>query len=244
MNDAGDPPRWLEGADPPSDAVRELLAAAPRIPTLPAAVRAQSAAHVARLVAAGSTSGLWFLGRHWSRGGLLGGTGAVGAASALIAALVISHPWAPAPSGGASHAVTAPRLPAPLPAPPVTTPPAVTAPVVVTAPTVEPPSAVRAHARARAASPPASLEEEHAMLSRSHQALARGAPREALALVRAHAHAYPHGQFNQEREYLTIRALAALGQHRQVRARAAAFVARYPEGIYIRDVRALLENSP
>ena len=53
---------------------------------------------------------------------------------------------------------------------------------------------------------------------------------------------FPHGRLVQEREVLAIDCLAALGEGEAARARAAAFLARFPVSPYAAHVRPFAER--
>ncbi|MGE3634017.1 MAG: hypothetical protein AB7P00_29220 [Sandaracinaceae bacterium] len=69
-------------------------------------------------------------------------------------------------------------------------------------------------------------------------ALNRGLTEDALDALARHRAAHPHGTLTEEREALTVQALAAAGQPARARQEAAVFLARYPDSIYAESVRA------
>jgi outer membrane protein assembly factor BamD (BamD/ComL family) len=77
----------------------------------------------------------------------------------------------------------------------------------------------------------AQVAEERLLLDGARSAFASGDYDKALAELRRHGARFPTGVLAEEREALTVRALAALGNTREADARARAFVAKYPESI-------------
>jgi hypothetical protein len=80
---------------------------------------------------------------------------------------------------------------------------------------------------------------EVSLLGRAQQALATD-PGGALALTVEHARAFPRGTLAQEREFIAIQALEALGRHPEAVARAARFRANYPSSAHLRRLDPLL----
>ncbi|HEY3256485.1 MAG TPA: hypothetical protein VGJ91_21145 [Polyangiaceae bacterium] len=83
------------------------------------------------------------------------------------------------------------------------------------------------------------LAIESALLERARSAL-RGAPSEALALVREHAERFPRGQLAAERALIEIDALQRLGRDQEARSLAQAWLARTHDDLYVERVRQLL----
>jgi hypothetical protein len=69
---------------------------------------------------------------------------------------------------------------------------------------------------------------ESALLRRAHRALRAGDPHGALAILDAHAQAFPSGQMLEDRLTLRIEALCAAGDRSQARAEATAMRRRFP----------------
>jgi hypothetical protein len=69
---------------------------------------------------------------------------------------------------------------------------------------------------------------ESALLRRAHRALRAGDPQGALAILDAHAQAFPSGQMLEDRLTLRIEALCAAGDRSQARAEAIAMRRRFP----------------
>jgi hypothetical protein len=72
----------------------------------------------------------------------------------------------------------------------------------------------------------------------------RGAPDDALASLEQHRTRFPHGDLEEEREALAIKALAKAGQPGAARARAAAFRARFPQSLFADGVASDLGQNP
>jgi hypothetical protein len=161
-----------------------------------------------------------------------------------------------ATSGAALHATfTGPVVPAssqPAPAAKVTTAPPRVAPAA-SIPTVEPdalPPAPSASARTaeppRSAPPPAAssaIAEEQSLLDRARTLLARGDPEAALAPLATHARRFPAGVLAEEREALSIQALARSGRVHEAEARAARFRREYPSSLMAAAVDDALRET-
>jgi hypothetical protein len=80
-------------------------------------------------------------------------------------------------------------------------------------------------------------------LAQSEQLLA-SQPGETLRLVREGDAHFPRGYFQQERRYLEVMALFALGRRGEARARAYWFLRDYPAGPYRRKIELTLQQSP
>jgi len=81
-------------------------------------------------------------------------------------------------------------------------------------------------------------------LDRARSALARGDGDQALAALGEHARVHPGSALVEEREALFIKSLIAAGDVSTVRARAAAFAARYPHSLFLPSIRAALSKNP
>ncbi len=68
-----------------------------------------------------------------------------------------------------------------------------------------------------------------ALSSKARTALLRGRAGDALTLARKHEATFPRGGLAEDRDFLIVSALHELGQADAARAKAAAFVARYPK---------------
>ena len=91
--------------------------------------------------------------------------------------------------------------------------------------------AVASAASSVAVSPSERIAAERLLLDDARSAFASGDYPKALLLLRRHGERFPAGVLAEEREALTVRALAALGKNDEADARARAFVAKYPESI-------------
>jgi hypothetical protein len=98
-------------------------------------------------------------------------------------------------------------------------------------------------ARARLAAPADADVVAEAALLEGVRATLPAEPRAALERLRAYAARFPRGALAQEAELLSIEAFAALGDHREVRARSARFLRLHPTSAHARRVRALDAGS-
>jgi hypothetical protein len=100
------------------------------------------------------------------------------------------------------------------------------------------------HQTSRSAQVPAVTELE--LIAKAERVL-RSKPAEALRILEQHARLFPVGHLGQEREVLTIEALARSGQGERARARAAYFPQTYPNSPHAprvaRTLRALGADS-
>lgn len=119
---------------------------------------------------------------------------------------------------------------------PVAVPPE-PAPATPLSPTIVAPTAPRPVARSPRSPAPTeptitddtdALVIESALLRRAHRALRAGDPHAALAILDAHAQAFPSGQMLEDRLTLRIEALCAAGDRPQARAEASAMRRRFP----------------
>ncbi len=117
---------------------------------------------------------------------------------------------------------------------------ALTAPIVLSAPR---PSTAASHVHPGAASSspdaPSALWKESVSLGDARTKLAAGDPRGALDEVTRLGVEFPHGRLVQEREVLEMDSLSALGDIDAARARARAFLDRFPSSPYLAHVRQL-----
>ena len=86
------------------------------------------------------------------------------------------------------------------------------------------------------------LAEESRMVLEARNALRSGDPGAALRLLEAARIAFPDGGLVQEREALTIEALARSGQREVASRRAEAFLRDYPKSPHAADVRRSIVN--
>lgn len=92
-----------------------------------------------------------------------------------------------------------------------------------------------------AAFPADAPDAESRRVAEARRLLRSGRGREALAALDAVARDFPSGALAQEREALAIEALRGSGRVAEARARAAAFLARYPVSPHASSVRRALE---
>ncbi|WP_437337585.1 hypothetical protein [Sorangium sp. So ce394] len=241
-----DPKRWKqEGGGAPLGA-RELLLAASRPRPMTSAELARTAARVAPLATsagAGATVPMWIKGIFLAVGLGAGGAGLYAAlddgrsAAAPLTDLPLEQLFSSARGG----------LPAAAPPP---------APEPAPAPAAEPAPAPVArreaprNARPAAPAPDAiaavdndDLVRESNLVDQSRAALAQD-PAAALAALARHEADFPKGRLAEEREFIAIRALMRLGRADEARARAAAFVARYPSSSFAEPVRRIVSATP
>jgi hypothetical protein len=129
--------------------------------------------------------------------------------------------------------------PAPTPAPSVTPEPEPAPPPPSQAPAPSPPPP------SPPPSPPrADLAAERALLERARESLlASDAPR-ALVTLNDHARRFPRGQLAEEREALTILALARSNQPERARTRAERFLTAHPQSLHRAVVESALKELP
>ncbi|MCA9579600.1 MAG: outer membrane protein assembly factor BamD, partial [Myxococcales bacterium] len=101
---------------------------------------------------------------------------------------------------------------------------------------------VAGNAPTEAAARDEALADENALITRAQSALARGRAAEALTALREHQRRFPGGRFVEEREAMTIQAMARTGQVDAARTRAERFYARYPNSLLTRAVRAAVRE--
>ena len=73
--------------------------------------------------------------------------------------------------------------------------------------------------------------------------LAVGRGEDALDLLRTHQARFPHGRLSEEREVLTIRALASEGRTADAAERARRFEQMYPDSLFVPAVRAVTAGA-
>jgi hypothetical protein len=88
------------------------------------------------------------------------------------------------------------------------------------------------------------LAREEVLLVAARRALAAGHPDDALARLSAHERVYPDSVFTEEREAMSVNALAQSGRHDEARARAALFERRFPRSMLLSSVRAAVDAIP
>ncbi|WP_437940599.1 hypothetical protein [Sorangium sp. So ce341] len=247
-----DPKRWKqEGGGAPLGA-RELLLAASRPRPMTSAELARTAARVAPLATsagAGATVPMWIKGIFLAVGLGAGGAGLYAALDDGRSAAPVA-PLADLPleqlfssARGGLPAAAPPPAPEPAPAP---------APAPAAEPAPAPVARREAPRNARPATPAPDaiaavdnddLVRESNLVDQSRAALAQD-PAAALAALARHEADFPRGRLAEEREFIAIRALMRLGRADEARARAAAFVARYPSSSFAEPVRRIVSAAP
>ncbi|WP_437513248.1 tetratricopeptide repeat protein [Sorangium sp. So ce1099] len=247
-----DPRRWIQDGGGAPQGARELLLAASRPRPMTSAELARTAARVAPLgkaAGAGTTLPMWVKGLFVAVGLGLGGAGLYatldgdpGGAASTAPPVLTDLPLEQLLSrsrGGVPVAAPAQVAPAPEAAPDVEAPrPAA------------PPARREAPRNTRPAAPaPAAPIDSDALLRESNlidraRAAATQNPEAALAAVGEHQREFPAGRLAEEREYVAIRALMRLGRVDEARARADAFLARYPSTSYADRVRRAVGAAP
>ena len=101
-----------------------------------------------------------------------------------------------------------------------------------------------ASTRARSPAHDADLAQERALLEVARTALARGQDEAALRSLDEHATRFPNGRLTEEREVLTVQALASSGRVAEARDRAARFRSAFPQSILLPAVDAALVPIP
>lgn len=226
---------WLDSADPTLREERALLrrlgAEQPPVGSVErgwAALAAEigvegagiAAGHAAlKHSAAGVKWALW--GKAAAVVGLAGGVAFTGTQ------LLQSEPAVVAPP--VAHA---PRAPAAAPSP------VVAPPVVPEAAPAEPAASLD---KPRAPAAGSTLAEEGKLLGKARQLVQAGRTHEALELLQSSAQRYPRSVLSQEREVLTIEALAASGAASVAKQRARRFLERYPASPYVDRLQRFAE---
>ncbi|AGP35604.1 hypothetical protein [Sorangium cellulosum] len=244
-----DPKRWKqEGGGAPLGA-RELLLAGSRPRPMTSAELARTAARVAPLATsagAGATVPMWIKGIFLAVGLGAGGAGLYaalddGRSAAGSVAPLTDLPLEQLFSSARGGLPAAAPPPAPEPAP---------APAAEPAPAPVARREAPRNARPAAPAPDAiaavdndDLVRESNLVDQSRAALAQD-PAAALAALARHEADFPRGRLAEEREFIAIRALMRLGRADEARARAAAFVARYPSSSFAEPVRRIVSATP
>ena len=241
-----DPVRWQQGGGAPGG-LDALLRRAPGPRAMSAAERARTAARVAQVpVGLGAGAG-WAA---WAKGiAVAAGLGVAGLAGYELAH---DHPTS----------IVAPlqRLPLSRLRPVRLTPPAhieEAAPEAPSSPAApDPPAASIARGQPRSlghAAPPLDstapapdadeLLREAELLEKARADISRD-PASSLRSLDQHREGFGDGQLTAERELLAIDALARQGRSAEARARAAAFLARFPSSPYADRVRRIVGTNP
>ena len=93
----------------------------------------------------------------------------------------------------------------------------------------------------RQAAASSTLAEEGKLLAKARQLMQSGQVSPALELLQSSAQRYPKSVLSQEREVLTIEALAASGAAPAARQRAQRFLERYPASPYLARLQRFVE---
>jgi hypothetical protein len=168
-----------------------------------------------------------------------------GAASGVAGYAAVEHARhvrqaAPAAAAPSSPAPSAPEAPGPAPTvsvPTLNVPAAPPAASVAPATTTVTPASPPQHAEPNE---DAELSAERGQLEVARTALARGQAAAALTVLHADAAARPRGRLAEERDSMTIQALALAGRTDEARARAASFTRRYPRSLFLPIVQAAI----
>lgn len=88
---------------------------------------------------------------------------------------------------------------------------------------------------------PTSIEasSETQLIDSAREALAHGAPHDAMLFLMNHERRFPNGTLAEEREFLAISALRAEGRTDRARERASRFVSQFPQSAYVSRIRDL-----
>jgi TolA-binding protein len=216
------PVRWLEASgDAPSGAADLLSAAAPP-PVFSDAVRYRLAVGVAKTAVLPATS-LW--SSLLVKGALVA---TIGGASGFVVHAA-SRPAAPvAPVSAPAHAPAAVAEQQP------------DAPVAVEAlPTLLLPTALPADRAPRLKLDPRLQEVELLEQARS---LVGSNPAGALKLTAEHSRDFPKGRLGAEADLIAAQSLLAMGKVTAAKQRAKASLSRYPNGLYARQLREIVEQ--
>ncbi len=240
-----DPVRWKQGGGAPGD-LDALLRRAPGPRAMSAAERARTAARVAQVpVALGAGAG-WAA---WAKGiAVAAGLGVAGLAgyelahdhSTSIVAPLQRLPFAAPPR--AAHAAGSPRGGSAL----VARVPAVPDPPSSSIARGQPRSLAHTAPPLDSPSPATDADEllrEAELLEKARADISRD-PASSLRSLDQHREGFGDGQLTAERELLAIDALARQGRSAEARARADAFLARFPSSPYADRVRRIVGTNP
>lgn len=170
-------------------------------------------------------------------------TGALTIATALVLGVGLGRLSAPPASPAVS---VTPAAPSATPAT-ATSPPSPNEPPAASVPLPPSPSASTSGEPHPKADPTpraavrSELAAEQALLDRARVALSRGLYPDALSAVRQHAAQFPAGALSAERAGLEVLALSGSGAKQEAEAAARRYIVRYPDGVMIDAVRAVLE---
>lgn len=94
----------------------------------------------------------------------------------------------------------------------------------------------------QASSHQTSLREQQALLDQARLALGKGEPARCLAAIATHRGRFPQSLLAEERDALTIKALAASGNLRVAREQLVTFVASYPRSLMTESLEATVRK--
>jgi len=225
-----DPTRWSEGGDA-SELVRDLVVAGQEHRLPAAEKRALWASIEAALPAPRPAIRRPRFAGKWAKAALL--VAALGgiALAAQQAARRAEPRRAPALSASAPVGSWTPAAP---PSAPIGAAPSPSEPPSEVEPSSEPRPPLPSEPRRPSGNQ--LLEESRAVLG-ARAALRAGDAARALTLLERARSQFPRGRLDQEREALTIEALARSGQSAKARLRAEKFLQAYPQSPYAADVR-------
>jgi hypothetical protein len=227
---------WLEDADPSLRLERDLLkrlnAEQPPSGSVDqgwSALSAEIAGLSALGSAASSAAGPAHTLPHAAAGSA--GVGGVGIATKLIAGAVLGGGllWGGATWLKPESTLTAPQpVTSPVRAQPRRMPPPSSAPNIETAVPDAAQNSEQSAAPARRAPSATTLAEEGRLLAKANALVQAGKGRQALGVLHQSESRYPQSTLYQEREVLTVEALAASGATSAAKQRAERFLKRYP----------------
>ena len=87
------------------------------------------------------------------------------------------------------------------------------------------------------------FDAERLILDEARHALTEGETSRALSRLKAHESKHPNGTLTEEREALTVRALASAGRTDEANIRGKAFLAAYPESLFGSAVEAAMARA-
>ena len=236
-----DPQRLIDASSGASDLLRAALAAARADSPSPADV-ARLSGSLARALPAGALAGATGAG---ALAGAKGGGGLAVASRAAPVTWAVGAAVAASVAAGGIYAATRPSPPVPVPIATVRlgstgAPADVPTPELPAAPPLPAGTLPAAPMPSMHSTPAVHAPPEAQLLDRADQALRQGDAAGALALATEHAKAYPHGVLAQEREFIAIQALVALGRTGAASSRARAFRQAYPGSSHLTRLDALV----
>lgn len=218
------PVRWLEaGSDAPHGA-HDLLSSAAPVPGFSDALRYRLALGVAKTASLPAAT-LW--SSLAVKGALVAGLAGASGLALHAAKPHQEQPVAQAPAPAIARAATVPGDPG------VPEPVAVEALPQLQLPTAPPDRAPRLKLDPQ-------LEE--AELLEKARALVGSNPAASLKLTVEHSRNFPRGRLGAEAELIAAQSLLGMGNRAAAKARARASLTRYPHGLYVRQLREIVDN--